>query len=106
MDVGSASKTRDRQVITRADPATRWARVSLGTAKAFYARLGNSAWLKLQSLGQSTAIAAFLFLIERIEDWESFVNDTRAQRRKGLLSAERIAKLDELGFRWDGAKRR
>ena len=35
----------------------------------------------------------------------NFVRDTRQQRRKGVLSAERIAKVDALGFRWDGAKK-
>jgi superfamily II DNA or RNA helicase len=34
-----------------------------------------------------------------------FVNTTRSQRKRGLLSAERIAKLDELGFMWSGAKK-
>jgi len=33
----------------------------------------------------------------------TFVNDTRSQRKRGLLSAERIAKLDKLGFMWRGA---
>ncbi|MEI8362364.1 MAG: Helicase associated domain protein [Betaproteobacteria bacterium] len=31
-----------------------------------------------------------------------FVNATRVQRNKGLLSAERIAKLDDVGFLWQG----
>ncbi len=35
----------------------------------------------------------------------NFVNNMRAQRRMGLLSAERIAKLDKLGFMWSGAKK-
>jgi superfamily II DNA or RNA helicase len=35
----------------------------------------------------------------------TFVNDTRSQRKRGLLSAERIAKLDKLGFMWSGAKK-
>jgi len=33
-----------------------------------------------------------------------FVNTTRSQRKRSLLSAERIPKLDELGFMWSGAK--
>jgi superfamily II DNA or RNA helicase len=35
----------------------------------------------------------------------TFVNDTRSQGKRGLLSAERIAKLDKLGFMWRGAKK-
>ena len=31
-----------------------------------------------------------------------FVNATRVQRNKGVLSAERIAKLDAVGFMWQG----
>jgi hypothetical protein len=31
-----------------------------------------------------------------------FVNATRSQRNKGTLSAERIAKLDAVGFLWQG----
>jgi superfamily II DNA or RNA helicase len=33
-----------------------------------------------------------------------FVASTRSQRKMGLLSAERIAELDKLGFMWRGAK--
>jgi hypothetical protein len=33
-----------------------------------------------------------------------FVSTTRSQRKRSLLSAERIAKLDELGFMWRGQK--
>jgi hypothetical protein len=32
----------------------------------------------------------------------AFVNATRVQRNKGTLSAERIAKLDKVGFVWQG----
>lgn len=32
----------------------------------------------------------------------AFVNATRVQRNKGTLSAERIAKLDAVGFVWQG----
>jgi len=32
----------------------------------------------------------------------AFINATRVQRNKGTLSAERIAKLDEVGFVWQG----
>ena len=35
----------------------------------------------------------------------TFVSDTRSQRKRGLLSTERIAKLDKLGFMWSGAKK-
>jgi superfamily II DNA or RNA helicase len=34
----------------------------------------------------------------------TFVSMIRWQRKNGLLSAERIAKLDELGFKWGSAK--
>ena len=34
----------------------------------------------------------------------SFVNATRVQRNKGTLSDERIAKLDAVGFLWQGKK--
>ena len=31
-----------------------------------------------------------------------FVNATRDQKSKGVLSAERVAKLDAVGFMWQG----